>query len=166
MAQVKRANALWMGVFLSTGFIVLASSHSPILADVPMDQNAPLFAERKQISELIEEVRKKGINVSSYENVSKYIDDRIRAGDKSDSVKHTADELISHLTDEKNGVHPVITVSHDATSGQQTGQSHKSGAQQYSDDINKLNKQKQAEYKHIQSREFWQKFRDESHHHR
>jgi hypothetical protein len=168
MAQFRRSIALRIEGFLATGFIVLAVSQSPALADTPMDQNAPLFAERKQISELIEEVRQKGTNVSSYQNVQKYIEDSLRSGASPDSVKHTADELISHLNDEKNGVqHPVITVSHDTTSGQQAhnASSHRSGAQEYSAELKQINKQKQGEYKRVQSREFWQKVHDESHHH-
>jgi hypothetical protein len=179
MAQVKRFIAIQIGSFLVAVCLVRPSSpadasnaipdnqRSPVLADLPADATGPLSAERKQISDLIEEVRQRGNNVSNYENVSKYIDDRIRAGDPPDSVKHTVDELITHLTDEKNGVqHPVVTASHvTSSSAQNRGASQTSGSAQYTKELNQMRAQKNAEYKRAASHNFWQKFHDESGHH-
>jgi hypothetical protein len=80
---------------------------------------------------------------------------------------HTANELITHLNDEVHGVqHPVVTVSPITSSsvpdrGMSLGMSHKTSAEQYSQELKKIRDQKSSEYKHVQSKEYWQKFHDE-----
>jgi len=60
----------------------------------------------------------------------------------------------------------VVTVSHiTSSSAQDRGPFHKSGAEQYSEEMKKVRDKQVGEHKSAMSKDFWQKFHDEFRHH-